>query len=160
MEIDEKTLSEVIAKIVEATLKAEASSNIKSSVDEFGTVKEVAPSGVTKLDYRNTKLPVFDCNGVHQDGVFMADISGVDDDKNLGAGVMSIDHSTLEWTLTYDEIDIVLEGTLQIETNGDIVEAGPGECIIIPKNSHIHFQSPTTCKYLYIVYPTNWTDFL
>ena len=160
MEIDEKTLSEVIAKIVEATLKAEASSNIKSSVDEFGTVKEVAPSGVTKLDYRNTKLPVFDCNGVHQDGVYMADISGVDDDKNLGAGVMSIDHSALEWTLTYDEIDIVLEGTLQIETNGDIVEAGPGEGIIIPKNSHIHFQSPTTCKYLYIVYPTNWTDFL
>jgi ethanolamine utilization protein EutQ len=160
MEIDEKTLSEVIARIVEATLKAEAASNIKSSVDEFGTVKEVAPSGVTKLDYRNTKLPVFDCNGVHQEGVFMADISGVDDDKNLGAGVMSIDHSALEWTLTYDEIDIVLEGTLQIETNGDIVEAGPGECIIIPKNSHIHFQSPTTCKYLYIVYPTNWTDFL
>jgi ethanolamine utilization protein EutQ len=160
MEIDEKTLSEVIAKIVEATIKAEACSNIKSSVDEFGTVKEVAPSGVTKLDYRNTKLPVFDCNGVHQDGVFMADISGVDDDKNLGAGVMSIDHSALEWTLTYDEMDIVLEGTLQIETNGDIVEAHPGEMIIIPKNSHIHFQSPSTCKYLYVVYPTNWTDYL
>ena len=90
----------------------------------------------------------------------MADISGVEDDKNLGAGVMSIDHSALEWTLTYDEMDIVLEGTLQIETNGDIVEAGPGEMIIIPKNSHIHFQSPTTCKYLYVVYPTNWTDYL
>ena len=160
MEIDEKTLSEVIAKIVEATLKAEANSNLKSSTDEFGTYKEVAPSGVTKIDYRNTKLPVFDCNGVHQDGVFMADISGVEDDKNLGAGVMSIDHSALEWTLTYDEMDIVLEGTLQIETNGDIVEAGPGEMIIIPKNSHIHFQSPTTCKYLYVVYPTNWTDYL
>jgi ethanolamine utilization protein EutQ len=57
-------------------------------------------------------------------------------------------------------MDIVLEGTLQIETNGDIVEAGPGEMIIIPKNSHIHFQSPTTCKYLYVVYPTNWTDYL
>jgi ethanolamine utilization protein EutQ len=160
MEIDEKTLSEVIAKIVEATLKAEANSNLKSSTDEFGTYKEVAPSGVTKIDYRNTKLPVFDCNGVHQDGVFMADISGVDDDKNLGAGVMSIDHSALEWTLTYDEMDIVLEGTLQIETNGDIVEAHPCEMIIIPKNSHIHFQSPSTCKYLYVVYPTNWTDYL
>ena len=160
MEIDEKTLSEVIAKIVEVAIKADNGSNLKSSTDEFGTVKEVAPSGVTKIDYRNTKLPVFDCNGVHQEGVFMADVSGVDDDKNLGAGVMSIDHSALEWTLTYDEMDIVLEGTLQIETNGDIVEAGPGEMIIIPKNSHIHFQSPTTCKYLYVVYPTNWTDYL
>ena len=47
-----------------------------------------------------------------------------------------------------------------LEENGDIVEAGPGEMIIIPKNSHIHFQSPTTCKYLYVVYPTNWTDYL
>jgi len=158
MEIDEKTLAEVIAKVVEAT--GNCNSNLKTSTDEFGTVKKVAPSGVMSIDYRNTKLPVFDCNGVHQDGVFMADISGVEDDKNLGAGVMSIDHSALEWTLTYDEMDIVLEGTLQIETNGDIVEAGPGEMIIIPKNSHIHFQSPSTCKYLYVVYPTNWTDYL
>jgi len=53
MEIDEKTLSEVIARIVEATLKAEGCSNLKTSTDEFGTVKEVAPSGVTKIDYKH-----------------------------------------------------------------------------------------------------------
>lgn len=56
----------------------------------------------------------------------------------MGCGIMELDHTSFEWTLTYDEYDLVLEGTLEIEIDGRVVTAGPGQIIYIPKNSHIH----------------------
>ena len=58
--------------------------------------------------------------------------------------------------LTYDEYDIVLEGELEIEIDGRVLSAKQGEIIYIPKNSHIHFQTPSTTKYVYVTYPADW----
>ncbi len=61
----------------------------------------------------------------------------------MGCGIMELkDGASFEWTLTYDEYDIVLEGNLEIEIDGRIVKAGVGDIIYIPKGSHIHFQTP------------------
>ena len=76
----------------------------------------------------------------------------------MGCGIMELDHTSFEWTLTYDEYDLVLEGTLEIEIDGRVVTAGPGQIIYIPKNSHIHFQTPNKTRYVYFVYPANWAD--
>ena len=77
------------------------------------------------------------------------------------SGIIGIKTSTVkcfEWTLTYDEYDIVLEGTLEIEIDGRIVSGGPGDIIYIPKGSHIHFQTKDKCRYIYTVYPANWAE--
>ena len=60
----------------------------------------------------------------------------------MGCGIMELDHTSFEWTLTYDEYDLVLDGTLEIEIDGRVVSGGPGDIIYIPKGSHIHFQTP------------------
>ena len=78
--------------------------------------------------------------------------------SDCGFGVMELDHTSFEWTLTYDEYDIVLEGTLEIEIDGRIVSGGPGDIIYIPKGSHIHFQTKDKCRYVYTVYPANWAE--
>ena len=77
----------------------------------------------------------------------------------MGCGVMELrDGASFEWTLTYDEYDIVLEGNLEIEIDGRIVSGGVGDIIYIPKGSHIHFQTPDYAKYVYTVYPANWSE--
>lgn len=69
---------------------------------------------------------------------------------------MELDHTSFEWTLTYDEYDIVLDGLLEIEIDGRIVSAKAGEIIYIPAGSHIHFQTPSKTRYVYITYPADW----
>ena len=50
----------------------------------------------------------------------------------------------------------VLEGTLEIEINGRTVTGHQGDVIFIPKGSHIHFQTPSTTRYVYVTYPADW----
>ena len=78
----------------------------------------------------------------------------------MGCGIMELDHTSFEWTLTYDEYDMVFDGTLEIEIDARVISGGPGDIIYIPKGSHIHFQTPDKSRYAYFVYPANWQELL
>ena len=88
--------------------------------------------------------------------MYLKDIVTLDEAPRMGAGIMELDHTSFEWTLTYDEYDYVIDGELEIEIDGRVVSGKPGDIIYIPKNSHIHFQTPTTARYAYFVYPADW----
>ena len=133
MEINEKQLKEIIAKIVVETLRRN---------DDF--VKETDESGILKIETSTVKCEPF--NGAQ--GVYLKDIVTLDEAPRMGAGIMELDHTSFEWTLTYDEYDYVIDGR--------VVSGKPGDIIYIPKNSHIHFQTPTTARYAYFVYPADW----
>jgi len=75
---------------------------------------------------------------------------------NLGAGFMTFDHSELPWTLSYDEVDYVVEGEFTIKTNGKLYTMKPGDVFHIPKGTSVVFGSPSFCKVFYVVYPANW----
>ena len=75
---------------------------------------------------------------------------------NLGAGFMTFDHSELPWTLSYDEVDYVVEGEFTIKTNGTLYTMKPGDVFHIPKGTSVVFGSPSFCKVFYVVYPANW----
>lgn len=116
-------------------------------------IKEKDPSGIIKIATETVK-----CERFEQDGVALKDVVTLEEAPRMGCGIMELDHTSFEWTLTYDEYDLVLEGTLEIEIDGRVVTAGPGQIIYIPKNSHIHFQTPDKTRYAYFVYPANWAD--
>ena len=119
----------------------------------YDFVKEKDPSGIIKIATETVK-----CERFEQDGVALKDVVTLEEAPRMGCGIMELDHTSFEWTLTYDEYDLVLEGTLEIEIDGRVVTAGPGQIIYIPKNSHIHFQTPNKTRYAYFVYPANWAD--
>ncbi|QOX64050.1 DUF861 domain-containing protein [Anoxybacterium hadale] len=75
---------------------------------------------------------------------------------NLGAGFMTFDHSELPWTLSYDEVDYVVEGEFTIKTGGRLYTMKPGDVFHIPKGTSVVFGSPSFCKVFYVVYPANW----
>ena len=119
-------------------------------------VKEKDPSGIIKIATETVK-----CERFEQDGVALKDVVTLEEAPRMGCGIMELDHTSFEWTLTYDEYDLVLEGTLgdrRSDGTACVVTAGPGQIIYIPKNSHIHFQTPDKTRYAYFVYPANWAD--
>ena len=142
MNVSEELIRHILPKVLEEQKKA-------GDGEDF--VKEKDPSGIIKIATGTVK-----CEPFKQEGVSLKDVVTLEEAPRMGCGIMELDHTSFEWTLTYDEYDMVIDGTLEIEIDGRVLSAGPGEIIYIPKNSHIHFQTPTTARYAYFVYPADW----
>lgn len=139
MDITEDMIRSIIEKVVAST----------------GTpsYKHVDPSGIISIKTREVELEGFE----GREDVRLADVTTLEEAPRMGCGIMELkDGASFEWTLTYDEYDIVLEGDLEIEIDGRVVSAGVGDIIYIPKGSHIHFQTPNHTKYVYTVFPADW----
>jgi ethanolamine utilization protein EutQ len=89
---------------------------------------------------------------------WLKDVVVTQDRSPMGAGYMSLDKGEMQWTLTYDEIDIVLEGELVITRGGEQVRGKTGDVIYIPKGSSITFGTPNWTRFVYVVFPVNWNE--
>ncbi|MCX6055555.1 MAG: cupin domain-containing protein [Chloroflexi bacterium] len=90
--------------------------------------------------------------------VRLKDVITSADGSPMASGYMTLDKGEFEWTLTYDEIDIVIEGELVITRGGQEVHCGPGDTVFIPKNSKITFGTPSRVRFVYVTYPANWNQ--
>ena len=90
--------------------------------------------------------------------VWLKDVVVAQDRSPMGAGYMSLDKGEMQWTLTYDEIDIVLEGELVITRGNEQVRGKTGDVIYIPKGSSITFGTPSWTRFVYVVFPVNWNE--
>jgi len=90
--------------------------------------------------------------------VWLKDVVVTQDRSPMGAGYMSLDKGEMAWTLTYDEIDIVLEGELVITRGAEQVRGKTGDVIYIPKGSSITFGTPNWTRFVYVVFPVNWNE--
>lgn len=143
MNIDKNALREIISEVVKETLE-------RQTEREF--LKEKDESGIIKIRLSTVKCEQFQ----GAEGVYLKDIVTLEEAPRMGAGIMELDHTSFEWTLTYDEYDYVIDGELEIEIDGRVIKGKAGDIIYIPKDSHIHFQTPTTARYAYFVYPADW----
>ena len=90
--------------------------------------------------------------------VWLKDVIVTQDRSPMGAGYMSLDKGEMQWTLSYDEIDIVLEGELVITRGSEQVRGKTGDVIYIPKGSSITFGTPNWTRFVYVVFPVNWNE--
>ena len=145
MNVSEQLIREIVTKVLQ-----EAGGITAPQMERQGD-----PSGIIGIKTSTVPLQPFE----GRNDVLLNDVTTLEEAPRMGCGVMELkDAASFEWTLTYDEYDIVLEGTLEIEIDGRIVSGGPGDIIYIPKGSHIHFQTPSYAKYVYTVYPANWQE--
>jgi len=119
--------------------------------------RQIDPSGVIGIDPDKLKLEQFPFP-IGTDRVLLVDAVSLEESPRLGIGVMEMDHTSFEWTLTYDEFDYVVEGTLEIIIDGRPVTAKAGQIIFIPKNTHITFSTPDKTRFIYVCYPANWSE--
>ena len=92
------------------------------------------------------------------DRVWTRDLFTLEEAPRLGCGLMVMERTTFPWTLTYDEMDYVIEGRLDILVDGQTVSAGPGEVLYIPKDTSIQFSVRDKARFLYFVYPATWQN--
>lgn len=90
--------------------------------------------------------------------VWLKDVVLTQDRSPMGAGYMSLDEGEMQWTLTYDEIDIVLEGELVITRGREQASGKTGDVIYIPKGSSITFGTPNWTRFVYVTFPVNWNE--
>jgi ethanolamine utilization protein EutQ len=89
--------------------------------------------------------------------VNLADVVTGRDGSPMTAGFMSWGkEDSFPWTLDYDEVDLVLEGVLQITIDGRMLEGRAGDVFYIPKGSKILFGTPWRTKVFYVTYPADW----
>ena len=126
--------------------------------EKFLPSKSIDSSGIIKIN-----LPVVNVGeedrlnaGNVADVVYTKDLVSLKESPRLGCGLMVMEKTTFDWTLNYDEIDYVIEGTLSIIIDGRTVTAGPGEIIFIPKGSTIKFSVPEKARFMYVTYPADW----
>ena len=141
MNISEELIRQIVTKVLQ-----EAGGLCQPAFE-----KHVDPSGIISIQTATVR-----CEPFEQDGVSLKDVVTLEEAPRMGCGIMELDHTSFEWTLTHDEYDFVIDGTLEIEIDGRIVTGHAGDIIYIPKNSHIHFQTPNHARYAYFVYPANW----
>lgn len=141
-------------KINEAMIREIVKKVLAEMMTEEDFVKEKDSSGILKVKTDTVRCEPFS----DTPGVYLKDIVSLEEAPQMGAGIMELDRTSFEWTLTYDEYDMVISGVLEIEIDGRIVTGYPGDIIYIPKGSHIHFQTPSKARYAYFVYPADWQN--
>lgn len=130
-----------------ATPKAESSPSAERVVD---------PSGLVLVRGDTVKLSRFPGAGPEKH-VGLADVITARDGSPMTAGLMSWGREdSFPWSLDYDEVDLVLEGVLQITIEGRVLEGRAGDVFYIPKGSKIVFGTPWRTKVFYVTYPADW----
>ncbi len=77
---------------------------------------------------------------------------------SMTAGLMELRECTFDWTLNYEEVDYVLEGTLDIIAGDKTFRGVKGDAIFIPKGTSIKFSTPDRVLFFYVTYPADWAN--
>ncbi len=141
---------ELIVEIVKRVIQEQQTHSKKN-------IKCVDSSGVISVKTQEIIPEPFD-TGKEGDRVLLKDVFSLKESPRLGCGIMEMEKTTFDWTLNYDEIDYVIDGTLEIIIDGKKVIGNKGDIILIPKNTKIQFSVPDFARFMYVVYPANWEE--
>ena len=147
-EIERNQLEELVRKILLEELGAKVGA------------KKVSKSGVASIALADLDVRPEDRldTGNPKDQVYTRDRLTLDESPRLGLGLMTMVQTTFPWHLDYDEIDYVIEGRLDILVGDEVMSAGPGEVLFIPKGSDIQFSVADKARFIYVTYPADWQN--
>jgi ethanolamine utilization protein EutQ len=88
----------------------------------------------------------------------IARLVGPDISKTMGAGIATFDGCSIEWTVLYDEVIVVLEGRFRLRLGkdfGQVMEAGPGDLIWLPEGTPLKYEGDRAVV-CYVLDPVDW----
>lgn len=150
---------DMIYQIVKAVLANNLLASLPAPSSEPPFITDCDPkSGLKIVRGRTVKYETFDTGDPSTNVAYREVVSK--DDSKMSAGFLTIEKSSFEWELCYEEIDIVLEGSLSITINGETYEACQGDVLFVPKGSKVTWSSSGYVKLFYVTYPANWADLM
>lgn len=111
---------------------------------------------VLRVETRGLALDPFPFPVPPQMDVRLRDVVTAADGSPVAAGVMSLREGSFPWELTYDEVQLVLEGELHLGTDEGTVVGLPGDVLYVPKGTRLTFGTPSWTRFLYVTYPAEW----
>jgi ethanolamine utilization protein EutQ len=75
--------------------------------------------------------------------------------RSMGAGIVTFDECSIEWTVLYDEVIVVLEGQFRLRVGTDVFDATPGDLIWIPEMTPLRYEG-RKAKVCYVLSPVDW----
>lgn len=124
---------------------------------DAGYISGKASNGLKVIKGNSIKLKRFEDAGKNKN-VNLLDVITYQDGSPMSAGIMSWKkEDSFPWELTYDEVDYVIEGELEITIDGQVFSGKQGDIFYIPKGSKIIFGTPSYTKIMYVTYPANWS---
>lgn len=122
-----------------------------------GPAPVAAARGVKLVPGRDVVMEPFPFPGPGPDQrVHATDVVTSADGSPIAAGYLTLTAGSFPWTLTYDEVQIVLEGELHIGTAQGTRVGRPGDVLYVPKGSAITFGTPTWARFVYVTFPADW----
>jgi ethanolamine utilization protein EutQ len=86
--------------------------------------------------------------------IFLGDMLDAENSTTMGVGYARYDKGAAnEWTLTYDEALIILQGRFSVEFDGQVVTADAGEIIWIEKGTSLTYRANEATVLVYVSYP-------
>lgn len=80
---------------------------------------------------------------------------GPTDSQTMGAGLARFDGVSIEWTVLYDELIVVLEGNFRLRLADRLIDAAPGDVIWVPERTPLAYEGEKACVF-YALYPVDW----
>ncbi|KUO51745.1 MAG: hypothetical protein APF76_15295 [Desulfitibacter sp. BRH_c19] len=142
----------MIAKIVGEVMK-----NLNQTQRPSQLVKEADASGLRLVKGDTVVLENFN-TGDPNHNVKIKEILNIKESPNMATGFMSMEKTTFDWHLTYDEIDYIVEGTLEFIINGKKYTGKAGDVFFIPADTKVTFSAPDKVKFFFVTYPANWAE--
>lgn len=145
---------EAITKVVQNYI--DKNNALSCTTDECFNYEKDA-KGLKVIRGNSVKLKRFEDAGKNKN-VQLLDIITHQDGSPMSAGIMSWKkEDSFPWKITYDEVDYVIEGELQVTVDGKTYSGKAGDIFYIPKGSEIIFGTPNFTKVMYVTYPANWS---
>ncbi len=145
---------ELIAKIVREVIASMPGLGQKREPE---MIKEEDPSGVRLVKGSTVRCEPFN-TGNPGDRVGLKELFTIKESPSMCSGFMTVEDSAFSWELKYEEMDYVIEGTLDIIVNGKTYRGTAGDVFYIPRNTTVTFSSPDNAKFFFVTYPANWAE--
>jgi len=85
----------------------------------------------------------------------IARLVGPDLSGTMGVGLATFDGCSIEWTVLYDEMIVVIEGLFRLRVGDQVFEGRPGDVIWIPEGTAIAYEGGAALV-CYALYPVGW----
>ncbi|PCI52886.1 MAG: ethanolamine utilization protein EutQ [Gammaproteobacteria bacterium] len=82
---------------------------------------------------------------------------GPDISNSMAAGFARFDGCAISWTLLYDEVVVVMEGTFRVRTPDAVLEGKKGDVLWLPDGTELHYEGEEALIF-YAVQPGNWKE--
>jgi len=82
---------------------------------------------------------------------------GPDLSNSMAAGFARFDGCQISWTLLYDEVVVVMEGTFRVRTPDGVLEGEKGDVLWLPDGTELQYEGDEALIF-YAVYPGDWKE--